>query len=160
MAITVETGSIVAGSNSYVTGAGLVTYAADRGITITGNAEILVLRAALYVEQLSFKGDKKTKAQRMQWPRYGVIIDGFSVDSDEIPQQLIDLQYEVAIAIGDGDDPLGTIDRSVKREKVDVIEVEYMDNAVPFAINRKIKALESKLTRANSGGMVVELFRA
>lgn len=160
MSTIVETGSIVTGANSYVSDADFATYASDRGITVTGTAAQLLLRAALYVEQLSFKGDKKTKAQRMQWPRYGVIIDGFSIESDEIPQQLIDLQCEVALAIDGGDDPLGTIDRSVKREKVDVIEVEYMDNAAPFAINRKIKALESKLTRVRSGGMVVELFRA
>ena len=36
--------------------------------------------------------------------------------------------------------------RAVKREKVDVIEVEYADNAAPFVYNLKIKALERKLT--------------
>lgn len=160
MATTVEDGSIVTGANSYVSDADFAAYASDRGYTVTGTAAELLLRAALYVEQLSFKGDKKTKAQRMQWPRYNVEIDGFYIESDEIPQQLIDLQCEVALAIDGGDDPLSTIGRSVKREKVDVIEREFMDNAAPFAINRKIKSLESKLTRVRGGGMVVELFRA
>ena len=160
MALTVEDGSIVTGADSYISVADFQAYNTARGYTLTGDEEQLLLRAMLYVEQLSFKGYKLTKAQPLQWPRNGVSIDGFEVTTSEIPQQLIDLQCEVALAIDGGDDPLGTIDRAVKREKVDVIEVEYQDNAVPFSLNRKIKALESKLTRVSSGGTVVELFRA
>lgn len=160
MALTVETGAIVTGADSYISVADFEAYNTARGYTLTGTAEQLLLRAMLYVEQLSFKGLKKTKAQTLQWPRLDVMIDGYYLESDEIPQQLVDLQCEVALAIDGGDDPLGAIDRAVKREKVDVLETEYMDNAVPFALNRKIKALESKLTRVRGGGMVVELFRA
>jgi hypothetical protein len=55
------------------------------------------------------------------------------------------------LAIDSGDDPLGTVERAVKREKVDVIEVEYANNAAPFAYNLKIKALERKLTSIRGG---------
>lgn len=160
MALTVEDGSIVTGADSYISVADFTTYYTARGYTLTGDEEEMLLRAMLYVEQLSFKGQKQTKAQPLQWPRYYVTIDGFDINTNEIPQQLIDLQCEVALAIDGGDDPLGTIGRSVKREKVDVIEREYMDNAVPFAINRKIKALEKKLTRVSSGGLVFRVDRA
>ena len=52
----------------------------------------------------------------------------------------------MAIAIDSGNDPLADVARAVKKEKVDVIEVEYMDNSVAFSYNRKIVTLEAKLT--------------
>ena len=159
MTTIVETGALVSGANSYVSDAELTDYAGDRGLTLTGDAGVLLLQAMLYIEALSFKGQKKTKDQPLVWPRYGVYIDGFNVASDEIPAILKTLQCEVALSIDAGSDPLANVDRAVKREKVDVIEVEYADNAAPYAYSRKIKALEKKLT-IGSGGMVVDLFRA
>jgi len=158
MATIVEDGTIVSNANSYVSDANFATYASDHGITVTGVAAQLLLRAAIYVEQLQFIGAKKTKAQTMQWPRTSVNIDGFAIDSDEIPQLLVDLQCEVALAVDGGDDPLATVARAVKKEKVDVIEVEYSDSAAPFAYNLKIKALERKLT-GTSGGMSFKVSR-
>lgn len=160
MALTVESGSGSSSSNSYISVADFQTYNTARGYTLTGDEEQLLLRAMLYVEALNFKGYKNTKAQALQWPRTGVYIDSYYVDTDEIPPLLKDLQCEVALAIDAGDDPTGTIERGVKREKVDVIEVEYMDNAAPFNISRKVKQLEKKLVKGGGGGMVVELFRA
>jgi len=157
--LTVETGSGSSSSDSYISVADFESYNAARGYTLAGNAEQLLLQAMLYVDNLSFKGWKLTKAQSLQWPRNGVYIDSYAINTDEIPQQLIDLQCEVALSIDAGSDPLANVDRAVKREKVDVIEVEYADNAAPYAYSRKIKALEKKLTNG-SGGMVVDLFRS
>tara|TARA_R110002167_G_scaffold154560_2_gene348786 strand:- start:904 stop:1371 length:468 start_codon:yes stop_codon:yes gene_type:complete len=145
MATIVETGSIIANANSYISDANFASYASDRGISVTGTAATLLLNAALYVETLPFLGDKKTREQSMQWPRYDVMLDGFLTPSDVIPQILKDLQCEVALAIDAGNDPLAQVSRAVKKEKVDVIEVEYADNSAPFTYNRKIKALEKKL---------------
>ena len=145
MATIVETGSIIANANSYISDADFASYASDRGISVAGTAATLLLNAALYVETLPFLGDKKTREQSMQWPRYDVMLDGFLTPSDVIPQILKDLQCEVALAIDAGNDPLAQVSRAVKKEKVDVIEVEYADNSAPFTYNRKIKALEKKL---------------
>ena len=87
----------------------------------------------------------------MQWPRYDVYIDGFTIDSNEIPTLLKDLQAEVALAVDAGNNPLSTVPRAVKKQKVDVIEIEYADNASPFVRNRKIKALERKITYSTEG---------
>ena len=151
MTTIVEDGTIVSNANSYISDADFATYASDRGVTVAGVAAQLLLNAALYVEQLQFIGDKKTKAQSMQWPRNNVYIDGFVVDSDEIPVLLKDLQAEVALAIDAGNDPLKTIDRAVKSTKVGPIEKEFADNAAPFSINLKIKSLERKLTNSTGG---------
>jgi hypothetical protein len=151
MATIVEDGSIVDDANSYVSDADFDTYATDHGAEVEGIAAELLLNAARYVEQLPFIGTKQTQAQEMQWPRFNVYIDGFLLGNTEIPKLLRSLQCEVALAIDAGDDPLGTVERAVKREKVDVIEVEYANNAAPFAYNLKIKALERKLTSIRGG---------
>lgn len=152
MAILVEDGTIIAGANSYATTAYLETYAESMGESFTIDAEVLINKSALYVESLNHKGLKLTKGQSMQYPRKGVVIDGFAVLTTEIPTLLKTLQCEVAIAINAGNDPLSTIDRAVKREKVGPIEVEYADNAAPFAYNRRISALERQLVGGVDGG--------
>ena len=152
MATVVETGAGLTNSNSYISDATFAAYAVSMGVTVSGTAAILLLKASIYVEALPFIGTKKTSAQAMQWPRNSATVDGFLTPSDVIPKLLKDLQCEVAIAIDGGLDPLSDVGRSVKKEKVDVIEIEYQANSAAFSYNRKILALEKKLT--NSGFLV------
>ena len=88
MAIIVEDGSIVADSNSFVSEVELSTYAINRGVTLSGDTDSLLLKATDYLETLNYKGNRYTKDQSLQWPRSNVSIDGFSVDVDEIPEDL------------------------------------------------------------------------
>lgn len=144
-AIIIEDGTGKTDSNSYASEAELTTYAADRGITITGTNNILLIQAMDYIEEQNFKGDKNTKEQALQWPRFNVWIDGFAINNDEIPQLLKDVQMEAALATDDGNNPLASVDRETKREKIDMaVEVEYMDGARSIKFN---KALETKLKR-------------
>ena len=152
MAIIVETGLIVSGANSYVSEAELTTYATDRGETLSGGAEALLLKSMDYLESLVFIGLKRTQDQPLQWPRTQVYIDGFIVDSETIPTELKNAQMAVAIAIDGGYDPLAPVDRSVKREKVDLLEVEYADNAAPYGYSRTINHLLRKLVSSSGPG--------
>ena len=154
MAITVETGAIVANANSYVSTADFTTYATARGITLTSGAETLLIQAMDYIESLSYIGTKYTAAQGLQWPRSNVYIDGYLFDYDDIPQELINAQMQVAMAIDVGDGPLVTIDRATKRERVGEVEVEYTDGASSVATVRTINAMLWKLL-SNSGGFRV-----
>lgn len=158
MPIVVEDGSIVSGANSYVSEAELIAYAAARGITLTADPEILLIKAMDYLESLNYKGYKKTRLQPLQWPRCGVIIDCYCFPSDEIPQELKNAQMSLAISIDAGDDPLATQSQSVKREKVDVIEVEYMDGSSSSPIIKSVNAALSKLL-AGGGGNVLNVYR-
>ena len=161
MAIIVETGAIVADSNSYVTEAELTTYAADRGVTITGATDELLIRANDYLETLNFKGNRYTKEQSIQWPRSGVWIDGFSVDVDEIPEDLKTAQLALAIEIDSGNDPLAPVERATKKEKVDVIEVEYMDGTRDSTYAPSYQRYINKLISDGSTGLgVVRVVRA
>ena len=153
MAIVVEDGT---GSNplanSYVSEADLTTYASDRGITIAGTASQLLLLSMDTIETRSYQGSKTDKDQPLSWPRSGVVVNGESIASDEIPDDLKTAQIVTALSVDAGVNPMGQIDPAVKREKVDVIEVEYRDNAVSRSFDPKINAYLAPFL-AFGGGM-------
>lgn len=102
MAIIVEDGS---GSNplanSYASIDTLRAYAKARGETVPSNAaecEALLHKAMDYMRGLRYKGERATKAQPLDWPRYGVYIDNFPYSSTELPRQLEQAQCALAIA--------------------------------------------------------------
>lgn len=148
--IVVEDGTVVTGANSYCTTDELDTYASDRGYTLTGTygdqSEILI-KANDYLEGQDFIGVKSSRAQPLVWPRYDVYIEGWLQPSNTIPPELKTAQLAIALAIDAGNDPLAVIDRAVKREKVDVIEIEYQDNAADAEIIRSIAHPLKKLLR-------------
>lgn len=154
--IVIEDGTEVAGANSYASEAELSTYAADRGVTITGTPAILLIQAMDYIEQQNFKGEKNSNTQPLVWPRYGVWIDGFAIDSDTIPQLLKDAQMEAAISIDGSNDPLADIGREVKKQKLEGLEIEYMDGARQKTSNAKVdNKLRKLLKGGGSSGMVI-----
>lgn len=153
--IVVEDGTVVSGANSYVTEAELTAFIADRGKSLTGTTAVLLIQAMDFIEAQNFIGVKSEEDQPLQWPRDWVQIDGYYLDDGTIPKELKNAQLATALAIDEGNGPLEDIPRSVRREKVDVIEVEYMDNAASQVINRKIQAALRKLLRAGGGFEVV-----
>ena len=144
--IVVEDGTGTnAAANSYVSEAELTTYAADRGITLTAATDVLLIKAMDYIESLSFIGTKFSEGQALQWPRDKVYIDGYYVESTTIPSALKTGQIATALAIDSDNSPLATVGRSTKREKVDVIEVEYMSSAAAQPIVKTINAAMRKI---------------
>jgi hypothetical protein len=158
--IIVEDGSIVTGANSYNSEAELTTYAADRGITLTGTPAVLLIQSMDYTETRDFKGTKSTEAQGLQWPRHGVTIDGYYVDSNEIPKELKSAQLATCVSIDAGFDPLSTVDRATKREKLDSLEIEYQENASSAAMIRSVSIAFAKLVNGTMGGLFARNKRA
>jgi hypothetical protein len=142
--IIVETGAGLTNSNSYVSESDLATYASDRGITITGTAAVLIIQAMDYLESRQFLGTKSDIDQALQWPRFGVEVDAYYVDSDEIPTLLKQAEMEICIAIDGGVNPLANLGRETKREKVGDLEVEYAVGARP---DTYLTAAEAKLRK-------------
>ena len=160
MAIIVENGSIVANANSYVSAADLTAYATARGITLTADEDILLIKAMDYIESLNYQGIKKTIDQPLQWPRAYVWLDSYYFPTDQIPSQLKNGQMQTAIAIDQGNDPLDVVAPQVKREKVDVIEIEYMDGTNAVNIVKAINAMLYKLlVGGGSGGNVAKVVK-
>ena len=150
--IIVENGTVVAGANSYVSEADLTAYASDRGLTLTAATDVLLIKAMDYIESLSFIGDKHTEAQPLQWPRDEVYIDRHYIERETIPKELKNGVYTAALAIDAELDPLRIIERATKREKVDVIEVEYANSAASQTIVRTISAALYKILRPGGHG--------
>jgi hypothetical protein len=142
--IIVETGAGLTNSNSYVSESDLATYASNRGVTITGTAAVLIIQAMDYLESRQFLGTKSDIDQALQWPRFGVEVDAYYVDSDEIPTLLKQAEMEICIAIDGGVDPLANLGRETKREKVGDLEVEYAVGARP---DTYLTAAEAKLRK-------------
>lgn len=130
MAIVVEDGTVVLSANSYITVAEYKSWADDRGITYGTDDAVskLLYRAHDYFESLSFKGIKHTEDQPMQWPRDDVYIDGYSVESDEIPKEVKVAIFELIKIEADGDSRLAPSEREVTSEQVDSIKITYKGN--------------------------------
>jgi len=130
MTVTVEDGSIVTGADSYVAEAALTAYATARGITLTTDETILLIKAMDFLESFDgrFRGDRTARDQPLSWPRSGAIIEGWHWTSAQIPRQVINAQLALAIEIDAGEDPNNPSAAvlPVVRKKVDgAVEVQY-----------------------------------
>jgi len=114
---------------AYGTDSGLTSYAAARGITLEQTNSILLTLAHDYIESLDYIGQITEEGQPDQWPRQNVYINGYELDETVVPQDIVDAEYQVAVAIDQGNSPFGTVTPGIKRESVDVLSVEYQDGA-------------------------------
>lgn len=137
MGFTVETGSIVAGANSYVSVASADAYHTDRGNTAWTGADSVkqaaLIKATDYIEQNydgRWKGYKVRQDQPLAWPRSEVLVDRYYLDHEKIPAALTKAVCELALkSLSSELNPDLERGGAVKREKIDVIEVEYMEGA-------------------------------
>jgi len=108
MAVIVETGAGVANSNSYVSRADYIAYAATFGVTIADDtaADFQLVKAAQFIDEheANMKGWRVARDQSMAFPRSGVVIEEWAWDSDEIPRQLELCQMSYALDINSGYD--------------------------------------------------------
>ena len=118
-----------ASANSFATLAEYQAYGALRGWTLGTDAEdeINLLRAMDHlVRNYTLKGYKTTEAQALPYPRVtDVYIDGYSVDTDIVPQQWKDAECDMAVLIQGGATPFDTVETgAVKTSKVKAGPVE------------------------------------
>jgi len=130
--IIVEDGSIVAGAESYCTVAFADGRLGNRGFTIwtnltTSEKEQALRRATDYMGQnyrSSWIGTRVSQSQSLDFPRYGMVVDTFSVASNIVPIDIQNACAEMAFraAGGELDSDLG---QCIVMEKVGTLEVEY-----------------------------------
>ena len=121
------------GINSYVTELELIAYAADRGISLTGDITILIASSMDYIETLVYRGSKAIDTQLLQFPR--------DITSDLVPNNVKNAQMAACLLIAQGEDLQPTLGKKVLSEKIDVIEVTYSDNSSDAKVFTKINAL-------------------
>lgn len=109
--------------------------------------EMALRRAATYLDNVyrgKWKGVRTYQVQSLAWPRANVTdSDGYYVDHLSIPENLKRAQFEAAAIIAAGTNLEAAIERATKKEKVAVIEVEYMDGA---ALATQYPAISNYLT--------------
>lgn len=159
MAIIVENGNLVAGANSYLTRADYIAYSASLGVTIPDNesADIELIKAGEFInaQESSLIGCKVSRDQTTAYPRYDLIVEGFSWSGNEIPRQVILLQSALALDIHAGIDPFNppaNPERATRRERVEgAIEVEYFgtDGGARLGRSSTSTALLKSLSKNN-----------
>ena len=145
MAVTLDATLSGSASNSYITMQTALQIAAN----MPGGGEwsaigeelrnLSLIQATRWLETLDYKGDRCKASQRLKWPRSGAVCDGVTSDCLGIPYRI--QEAEVALAIqynskpnlfpgngSGGSAPTGTY---VKRQKLDVLEIEYDEFSNP-----------------------------
>ena len=133
MTLIVETGAIVSGANTYSSRADYIAFALSLGVIVADDdaADVQLIKAAQFIGQheANLKGDRVTRDQPMAFPRYGVVIDGWSWASTEIPRNVILCQLQTALDIKAGFDPWNPAANPSlikKRTRVEgAVDVEY-----------------------------------
>lgn len=169
MPFVVETGAGLSNSNSYATVAAADEYVTDRGITgwtsLTSTVkQQALIKATDYLEATyrdAWKGDRVTETQALSWPRMSVYVDNFLMDANVVPKPVINACIEMALKSAAGETLIVDQGQRVKREKVDVIEVEYQDYSDPaqqyLFVNRMLSAY--LLSSSNGNFATVKLTR-
>ena len=168
MAFVPETGAGLSNSNSYASVAQADSYFADRGnadwaaLTTTEKQQALI-KATDFLEatyRSAWKGYRVSATQALSWPRVDVVADGFPIPSSIVPLPVVYSCAELAIR-STTTTLLADQGQQVKREKVDVLEVEYQDYSDPTerypAVNRLL--LPFLLSTSASGFAQVRVIR-
>jgi len=148
MALIVEDGTVVANANSYQTVAEITAYALARGVTLTGDIEVLAIQAMDYLEaqRARYQGNKvEPLVQELQFPRYNVYIDCVLFPSDEIPKELQNAQNQLVIELHNSVDILPTSEEAfITEEKIGPITTKYSDT-VRTSIEPTMTAVDALL---------------
>lgn len=129
MALIVEDGSIVEGANSFVSVADAETFFASRGIEGPSTGwEIPLTLAMDQIMLMSFKGYRTDKSSPTPFPRTSIYdLEGNEYDNNTVPAAAITGQLWLAYYEAQGVSLGASVANSgqVKKEKVDVLEIEY-----------------------------------
>lgn len=168
MALLVETGTGSATAESYCTVEYASAYHTNRGNTewaaLTTDAlrEAALRRATDYMRQAyrsRWQGYKVNEDQALDWPRYGVEVEGYAVDSDIVPTEVKNACAELALKASAADlNP--DLTQGVLSEQVGSIQVTYDKASPQFTRYRAIDALLSPYLKAGGGGCSMGVIRS
>lgn len=174
MTIEVEDGTAKANSVAYCSLAFADAWHLIRGMTLWASMsdpekEAAIIRAAHYMLQhyrMRWSGYRKTSAQAMDWPRYdvrkvdGPLAYGYSgyIEDDVVPVEVQQANAELAFKAASGD-LAPDVARATKREKVDVIEVEYEPGSSQITRYRAIDKLLAPFLKDGGSSGVFQVSR-
>lgn len=120
-----------------------------------GNAakEAALIKSTDYLEATygaSWKGERASDTQALGWPRMYVFVDGYEMAYDEIPVAVQRAQMELALKASSSV-LLEDEGQSVKREKVDILEVEYQSGSASGTRYSLVSRLLAPYTTGTTG---------
>lgn len=157
--------TITVGVNSYISTVDATTYFGQRLYSddwISANdadREKALTMARRFIDQQQFAGDRTAADQMLAWPRTGIA----NVDSATVPQDVVDAQCEMALALIRGDLTLNDATRGVRslREQVGALVTETVYDgraplrALPDAVAAFLRPYFSAAESANSVALVL-----
>ena len=133
-----ETGVGLADAESYASVAAADARCASLGLTAwaaltEADKEIALRRATLFMAtyRTRWAGRRVYQRQALDWPRYNVAVDGFTVPSTAVPVDVINACIDLAVRAGNGEDLLPDLDtgsNAIKKDKTGPLETEYFQN--------------------------------
>lgn len=165
MTLITEDGTGLANAESYISVADAdarhVAFGNTAWATFDTSAKEAALRqSTFYMVQVyreRWAGCRVNSTQALDWPRYGVVVDGYSVDSDIVPAEIANACADLALKATSAT-LAPDIERAVVREKVGPLETEYSPHSSQVTRYRAIdNALSPYLT---GGGAMASLVRA
>lgn len=135
--LTVEDGTIVADSNSFVDEAAIIAFALNRGVVLpaTSDAEldavaVLGIKASDYLKAMAWRGEVVDANQSMPWPRKNLNVTP-SFAENAVPRAVIEAQLQLALIVNSGTSLLPTSSGAgiLIKEKVGPIENMYSEKA-------------------------------
>lgn len=157
MALIVEDGTGLSTAESYISVAFADTYHSVRGNTLwatmsVNEREQALRRATDYMGQvyrLQWQGRRISSTQALDWPRYDVVVDGYYIASNILPNDLKNASAELAFKAAGGE-LYADQGQGVISEQVGPIKVEYNPNS-PATI--RYKAIDALLLPFFDGSM-------
>jgi hypothetical protein len=175
MALIVEDGQARANAESYCTVDFADAWHLSRGMSLwatmlNAEKEAAIRRAAQYMLQayrLRWLGQRRTTTQALDWPRWSVPRVDVSLaygggaayyDDEIVPVEIQQANAELAFKAAQGD-LAPDVQRLTKREKVDVIEVEYAEGASSVVRYRSVDNLLAPFLK-DAGGSSMAVSRS
>ena len=170
MSLIVEDGTGLAGAESYAS-----VVAADARLGGLGNAdwvaltvankEIALRKAAIFlgIYRTRWAGRRMYQHQALDWPRYGVVVDGFPVLSTVVPVDVVKACIDLAARSSAGEDLMPDLDLGsnvIKKDKTGPLETEYFQNTTD--VRERFVAVDALLAPylgTDSGSNSIKLVR-
>ena len=136
--LTIETGAGLADAESYASVAAADARCASLGLAAwatlaEADKEIALRKATIFLGTLRSRwaGRRMSSDQVLDWPRYGVMVDGFTVPSNIVPADVVNACIDLAVRAGRGEELLPDLDtgsNAIKKDKTGPLETEYFQN--------------------------------
>jgi hypothetical protein len=117
-----------------------------------------LVSATRQLDTLPWVGERATTTQALAWPRTNAVINGRVIATNEIPQEVEQATYDLALALlreakagaqtATGGDLIPGIPNSqLKRAKLDILEIEWRTDGLP---SNRVSTYSALVTRAPS----------